>query len=55
MIRENWALDQESLYEYHGNTEVEVITKQDGVTIRRDWLIFNSVEEALDFFNSEGC
>jgi len=37
--------------EYHGNTAVERIVKEFGRTIRRDWIHFNSVEEAQDYFN----
>ena len=42
--------DYQNCYEYHGNTSVEMTRKQDGVTIKRDWILFDSVEEALDFF-----
>jgi len=38
-------------YEYHGNTAVEMTRRQAGVTIRRDWILFDSVEEAQEFFN----
>ncbi|MDF1591812.1 MAG: hypothetical protein P1P89_09890 [Desulfobacterales bacterium] len=41
-------------YEYHGNTTVEITRKQAGVTIKRDWMLFDSVEEAQEFFNDEG-
>ena len=37
-------------YEYHGNTSVEITRKHDGITIERDWILFNSVEEAQEFF-----
>jgi hypothetical protein len=37
--------------EYHGNTTIELTRKQDGLTIWRDWIIFDSVEEAAEFFN----
>ena len=42
--------DYQNCYEYHGNTSVEMTRKQDGVTIKRDWILFDSVEEAQDFF-----
>lgn len=38
-------------FEYFGNTEIERIRKQAGKTVRRDWIIFNTVEEALEYFN----
>lgn len=40
-------------FEYHGNTTIEHIRKKGSATIGRDWLIFNSVEEAQDFFNDK--
>jgi len=54
MTRLDWASDFQNSYEYHGNTTIEVIKKQNGITIERDWLLFDSVEEAQDFFNAEG-
>ena len=41
-------------YEYHGNTQILRIRKQGKKTLRKDWLSFNTVEEAMDYFNS-GC
>ena len=38
-------------FEYHGNTMVVRIKKGTGNTISRDWLLFDSVEEAQEFFN----
>jgi len=54
MTRLDWLSDFQNSYEYHGNTTIEVIKKQNGITIERDWLLFDSVEEAQDFFNAEG-
>jgi len=42
------------LFEYHGSTQVVRIRRQGKRILRKDWLTFNSVEEALDYFNS-GC
>ena len=42
--------DYQYCYEYHGNTSVEITRKQDGITIERDWILFDSVEEAQEFF-----
>ena len=38
-------------YEYHGSTTIELTRKQDGEVIWRDWIIFDSVEEASEYFN----
>jgi hypothetical protein len=40
----------ERRFEYHGNTAVERIQKKAGKFVRRDWLYFDSVEEAEDYF-----
>ena len=40
-------------YEYFGNTEIERIRKQGEKTIRHDWLIFDSTEEAMEYFNDK--
>ncbi len=37
--------------EYHGNTAVERIVKEFGRIVSHDWIHFNSVEEAQDYFN----
>jgi hypothetical protein len=37
-------------FEYFGNTEIERIRKKGSKTIRRDWIIFNTVDEAMEFF-----
>ena len=39
-------------FEYHGNTEIERIRRRGGKTVRRDWIIFDSIEEAMEFFNT---
>jgi hypothetical protein len=41
------------IIEYHGNTEVERIRKQCDEIIEHDWLIFNSVDEAMEYFNEK--
>jgi hypothetical protein len=40
-------------FEYHGSTVIEHTRTQAGVTLWRDWIIFDSVEEAVDYFNEE--
>ena len=39
-------------YEYHGNTEVKRTRQKSGDVISRDWLVFDTVEEAMEFFNA---
>jgi len=39
-------------YEYHGSTQIEHTRTQSGETVWRDWLIFDTVEEAVDYFNA---
>ena len=51
MSREFSDLDYYDCYEYHGNTTVELTRKQDGMTIWRDWIMFDTVEEAAEYFN----
>ncbi len=41
-------------FEYHGNTVVEHTREKAGKIGWRDWIIFNSVEEAQEFFK-ENC
>ncbi|UCF90334.1 MAG: hypothetical protein JSW39_18825 [Desulfobacterales bacterium] len=43
--------DYYDCYEYHGNTTIELIRKQAGETIWRDWIIFDTVEDAAEYFN----
>ena len=40
-------------YEYHGSTVIEHIRSLSGKTVWRDWIIFDSVEEASEYFNEE--
>lgn len=41
------------VFEYHGNTEILRTRKRGGTIIRKDWLVFNSPEEAMDHFNTK--
>jgi len=52
MTRHAVHIDYHDFYEYHGNTIIELIRQQGGVTIKRDWLLFDSGEDAQEFFNS---
>jgi hypothetical protein len=51
MTRQIAYADTQEFLEYHGNTAIERIIRQDNVTVTHDWLMFNSVEEASDYFN----
>jgi hypothetical protein len=43
--------DYYDCYEYHGSTTIELTRKQNGTTIWRDWILFDTVEEATEYFN----
>ena len=51
MTRQEFHPSYEDCYEYHGNTVVEFIRKVSGMIIKRDWILFDSVDEAQEFFN----
>jgi len=51
MVAIHMDRDFQDHYEYHGSTTIERIRKKEGVTIWRDWIIFDSVEEASQYFN----
>ena len=38
-------------YEYHGSTTVVVTRCQGRYTIWKDWIVFDTVEEASEYFN----
>ena len=42
----------QDFFEYYGNTEIARIRTRGGKVVRQDWIIFNTVEEALDYFNT---
>jgi len=50
MTLQNYYSDYYENYEYHGNTAVEITLVKKGVTIKRDWIFFDSVQEAQNFF-----
>jgi hypothetical protein len=39
-------------YEYHGNTVIEHTRTRGAETLWRDWIVFDTVEEASDYFNA---
>jgi len=54
MFRNEQHLTYQDVYEYFGSTEIERIRKFDDQSIQHDWLIFDSVDEAMDYFNERG-
>ena len=42
------------LFQYHGRNEIERIRIKGNHTVRRDWFVFDSSDEALLFFR-ERC
>jgi len=52
MRKHELSIDYHDFYEYFGNTEIQRTRVQYGKTVRSDWIIFDSVDEALDYFNS---
>ena len=42
--------DYREVFEYHGNTAIERTRLQDGA-VEREWIYFDSAEEAVEFFN----
>ncbi len=53
-----WLEDQQrqEWYEYHGSTAIVHVWKEKGDrSFRRRWLYFDSVEEAMNYFNELGC
>ncbi len=54
MTQAEFLADYQEVYEYHGNTAVERVRKRGGSVLLRDWLIFDTVEEAEAFFHDRG-
>jgi hypothetical protein len=40
----------QDLFEYHGNTTIEHKRKHAGVVVQHDWILFDSMEEASEYF-----
>ncbi len=51
MTRQEYYQDVCDRFEYHGSTAIEFTRKSCGKTIKREWILFDSVEEATRFFN----
>jgi len=43
--------DYQDQFEYFGNTEIERTRMQGETVIKHDWIIFDTVDEAMEFFN----
>ena len=41
-------------YEYHGSTTIAHKRTQGGETVWTDWILFDTVEEASEYFNAAG-
>jgi succinyl-CoA synthetase alpha subunit len=53
MTRQLASETYDDLFEYHGSTVIEHTRTRAGKTVWRDWIVFDSVEEAADYFNAE--
>ena len=51
MRMQEFHTDYQDHFEYFGNTEIERIRMQGETVIKHDWIIFNTVDEAMEFFN----
>ena len=38
-------------FEYDGSTGIKLTRQQDGQTVLQEWLMFDTVEAALEYFN----
>ena len=43
--------DYDDRYEYFGHTAIERVRLREGSVVRRDWIIFDSLEAASRFFH----
>jgi hypothetical protein len=51
MITQEIYTDYQDHFEYFGNTEIERIRMQGEKVIKHDWIMFDTVDEAMEFFN----
>ena len=49
MRKHEFYMAHHDFFEYYGNTEIVRIRKQNGSVVRQDWLIFDSVDEAMEY------
>jgi len=50
MTRQIEHRDYQEIFEYHGSTVIERVRYHDSGLTRRDWLLFDTVEEATEVF-----
>ena len=43
--------EYDDAFEYHGSTTIEVTRRHDDRVVWKEWLIFDTVEEARSYFN----
>jgi hypothetical protein len=53
MVRQVVYTTHRVCFVYHGSTTIERVRKGRGGACSRDWLLFDSVEEAEEFFNTD--
>jgi hypothetical protein len=51
MLLSKTPAPEQEYFEYHGSTIVERIQLVNGEVPLRDWLLFDTVEEAADYYN----
>jgi len=51
MTKHEYYRDYYDRFEYHGNTPIEFVRKHFGAMLKHDGIIFNTIEEATEFFN----
>ena len=54
MKKHERTLYYDDIFEYHGGTSIERTRRMMGSVIRKDWILFNSVEEAEEYFYAGG-
>ena len=51
MTRRTNYLTYDDIYEYFGGTTIQRTRRKADQTVRQDWLLFDSIEAAFEFFN----
>ena len=52
MIKQELFSTYNDVFEYYGNTEISRIRKEKGASVMQDWLLFDSIDEAMEYFNT---
>jgi len=50
MTKNDHFIEYQDHFEYHGGTMIEHIRRQNNYVLRHDWILFDSVEEAREYF-----